>query len=725
MHAINLEEILKQITPDSTESFEAAPDGEFARFRRDFKIPYTNQDKDLLNIEKRDSDDKKFSIVKLPDSAASYEPEGTTHNLADRLKAIDPSRQSNQPTANKQNNITNFTQYEARDKVNKTGIRSEIIGFPEQRVNPRKKIHEDNMNLQSTDTKANEIGTNASNPNRRHHVPTDGSGSGSGSGATEFSEIKSSSESGFAEESGSNSDSESGSNAESGSDSEGTEVVQIMKKSLVPHKTLIQQEIGDGLTLNEAAFLSNLENPESGSGANDGDSNGTESESGNSDHPVIERSDMLHSSGSGKSEEPESGSGASEPKSITALPLHLHKAENITGMNRISSNYSRIPSNYSKLTIASKPGGNFETKPKISMISPVIKAELADVEEATAEKNYALPQPNNSILTQENAGSGNFSADGSIDDTTNLMEQVGGNENNRASDNLEFVSSDIVKGRDVLESVANAYNTKQNENNIGVSNERTETLTNGTPSQESNQTIVNEMVGSQQNKSLSYSTIGDKESNEPGINMMMNSDVISDSSLRNENATATTTASSENNTTEIKKINDTAYAQPAVNIVKVNDTGTLPITQFTVNTRLINPTSKANNPETSKEAVHNTQPKSNSTKTIKKNTLQTWKKQESKEKEDEATIFNFDNDNDSGVKANQSGGSEESGVAEDDGSDLFPSTNKISATDAEFIKAFSDDDDMPGSHGDGVTETDLQETAKKTFKEKQKKVIVT
>ena len=717
MHAINLEEILKQITPDSTESFEAAPGGEFARFRRDFKIPYTNQDKDLLNIEKRDSDDKKFSIVKLPDSAASYQPEEKTHNLADRLKAIDPSIQSNQLSANKQNNLTNFTQHEARDRVNKTGIRSEIIGFPEQKVSPQKKIHEGNMNLQSGVIKAIEIGTNTSNPNRRHHVPTDGSGSGSGSGATEFPEIKSSSESGFSEESGSNLDSDSGSNAESGSDSEGTEIVQIVKKSSVPHKTLIQQEIGDGLTLNEAAFLSNLENPESGSGANVSDSKGTESESGDSEHPVLERSDILHSSGSGKSEELESGSGASEPKPITALPFHLHKTENITGMDGISSNYS-------KLNQTTKPEGNFVKKPKISMISTVIKPELADVEKVTAEKNFALPQPNNSIPTQENVGSGNFSADGSTDDTTNLMEQVGGNENNRGSDNLEFVSSDVVKGSDVLESVANAYDTKQNENNIVVSNERNETLSNAIPSQESNQTIVNGMVGSQQNKSLSYSTIGDKESNEPGINMMMNSDVISDSSLRNENTTTTTTASSENNTTEIKKINDTAYAQPAVNIVKINDTSTLPITQFTINTRLINPTSKTNNAETSKEAVHNTQPKSDSTKTIKKNTLQTRKKQESKEKENEATISNFNNENDSGVKVNQSGGSEESEVAEDDGSDLFPSTNKISATDAEFIKAFSDDDDMPGSHGDGVTESDLQEATKKTVKENQQKVIV-
>ena len=709
MHAINLEEILKQITPESTESFEAAPDGEFARFRRDFKIPYTKQDKDLLNIEKRDSDDKKFSIVKLPDSAASYEPEGTTHNLADRLKAIDPSTQSNQLSANKQNNLTNFTKHGARDKVNKTDTRSEIIGFPEQRVNPQKKIHEDNMNLQSTDTKANEIATNTSNPNRRHHVPTDGSGSGSGSGATEFPENKNLSESGFAEESGSNLDSGSGSNTESGSDSEGTEVVQIVKKSSVPHKTMIQQEIGDGLTLNEAAFLSNLENRESGSGANIGDSKETESESGNSDHPVLGRSDILHSSGSGKSEEPESGSGVSEPKPITALPLHLYKTENITGMDRISSNYSKFI----------QP--NFEKKPKISMISPVTKPELADVEKVTAEKNFALSQPNNSIPTQENVGSGNFSDDGSADDTTNLMEQVG-NENNRASDNLEFVSSDVVKGRDVLESVANAYNTKQIENNIVVSNERNETLTNNTPSQESNQTIVNAIAGSQQNKSLSYSAIEGKESNEAGINMMMNSDVISDYSLRNEN---TTTTETENNTTEIKKINDTAYTQPAVNIVKVNDTSTLPITQFTINTRLINPTSKANNIKTSKEAVHNTQPKSNSTKAIKKNTLQTRKKQENKEKEIEATLFNFDNENDSGVKVNQSGGSEESGMAEDDGSDLFPSSNKISATDAEFIKAFSDDDDMPGSHGDGVTESDLQEVSKKTIKEKQQKVFVT
>ena len=105
--------------------------------------------------------------------------------------------------------------------------------------------------------------------------------------------------------------------------------------------------------------------------------------------------------------------------------------------------------------------------------------------------------------------------------------------------------------------------------------------------------------------------------------------------------------------------------------------------------------------------------------------MQTRKKQENKEKEIEATIFNFDNENDSGVKVNQSGGSEESGIAEDDGSDLFPSSNKISATDAEFIKAFSDDDDMPGSHGDGVTESDLQEVSKKTIKEKQQKVIVT
>jgi len=324
---LDLEKILKQITPDPAESFESVPSGEFARFRRSH-ILSADEEKGLINEEDNTDSNKKFSVVKLPDSANNVVD--SPMNIAQKLKLLETpaakfinpavAKLSNvtvnndKPSAIKMSNVTvgNEKPYlmklsnvttkvntlKVANNTNSTG-RSHIVMFDYKPAQPRKQIQEDQMNLKnngpnkaqevSPDSNATEVNTDSNatetntdsnaTPDRRYIVPIDESGSGSG-----ITEVI---ESGSGEESG----------AESGSGGESGEIENAIKRSIISKTGLFRADLNDGLTLNEAAFLSNLENGESGSGVGSGESSIVKS-----DIATSGSKELVGNSGSGESE---------------------------------------------------------------------------------------------------------------------------------------------------------------------------------------------------------------------------------------------------------------------------------------------------------------------------------------------------------------------------------------------------------------------------------------
>ena len=252
---LNLETILKLITPDPSDNSQQVPTGEFARFRRS-RILSADEEKFLIHDDKRnnkrDADEgdlKTFSAVKLPDSASN---DRQNHPQAVLLKKsasqVSGSRQNNSIEIRDTNAKLNIKPSETSIETEKNSRKSTMYNVKEYPKQHARILIEPNSSLNSTSRTAKEIkkAIKKSKLNRRFKVPNEQSGSGSGSGEDDTSDEISMSGSGE----------------------------EKNKKSMVVSNFVFKNETnGNELTLNEAAFLSNLAETGSlsGSGSGSGD----------------------------------------------------------------------------------------------------------------------------------------------------------------------------------------------------------------------------------------------------------------------------------------------------------------------------------------------------------------------------------------------------------------------------------------------------------------------
>ncbi|XP_047127570.1 probable serine/threonine-protein kinase DDB_G0282963 [Hydra vulgaris] len=382
---LNLETILKLITPDPSDNSQQVPTGEFSRFRRS-RILSADEENDLMHSDKKnikrdanEADVKTFSSANLPNlEPIKNKPEQILLKLKDSHKLSNISKNSTVDIKDAYlKHETKGVENIMKNDLEKNSKKSTMFHVQEYQKNQRV-ILELNSSLNSTSKIAKEIKKASKDLklNRRFKVPKGEDGSGSGSGSGEDDNLEEIIVSGSGQ--------------------------KPNKKSLVGAKFVFKNVTnGHELTLNEAAFLSNLAETGSlsGSGSGSGD---TDEMSGDDESSAATNLKKIV-------QENDESTKKSSVKNATVVNIDNPSAlkRQLKGSNIVSANNARARQINVSQTSENVPSTSLNYKDKSTTVNgikndnatkPIVITKIYDVAHINGIKNLNQSNLSSSIF---------------------------------------------------------------------------------------------------------------------------------------------------------------------------------------------------------------------------------------------------------------------------------------------------------------------------------------